>query len=261
MRRRLASALVAITMATGVAVSPARPAQAGLADWFNVIIAAVQTIASHSGGGPNAQLEAAKREILNAVASAKQEILNHIDAIASADVKACTDAAVTKFAQIDALPPELLGPFVNGAVDCATLSVAYFNAVQDLAAADNIGKLMGVIYSIAMASFTKYGLSIRDLLTQLIGGYENIVVKLQPNCRIVTWWPGGTPEVDADFYREYTCTAYNGHRSRFTEFYPGGSLATPPVDLAAMKGEAARDTSWSTAVGALPLLRAALLAT
>ncbi|WP_173159423.1 hypothetical protein [Phytohabitans suffuscus] len=33
--------------------------------------------------------------------SSKQEILNHIDTIATADVEACTEAAVTKIAQID----------------------------------------------------------------------------------------------------------------------------------------------------------------
>jgi len=253
MRRRLASALVAITMATGVAVSPARPAQAGLADWFNVIIAAVQTIASHSGGGPNAQLEAAKREILNAVASAKQEILNHIDAIASADVKACTDAAVTKFAQIDALPPELLGPFVNGAVDCATLSVAYFNAVQDLAAADNIGKLMGVIYSIAMASFTKYGLSIRDLLTQLIGGYENIVVKLKPtNC---TRYRVQEVEVPGHIEIWWECFAYNGDFGQSDTAFRGRE-----ADRAQAEDRASRNTSRGIAQNALPQLRAALAA-
>jgi len=245
--------LVAVSMATGVAISPARPAQAALTDWFNVIIAAVQTIASHSGGGPNSQLEAAKREIINAVESAKQEILNHVDAIASADVKACTDSAVTKFAQIDALPPELLGPFVNGAIDCATLSVAYFNAVQDLAAADNIGKLMGVIYSIAMASFTKYGLSIRDLLTQLIGGYENIVAKLKPtNC---TKYRVQDREVPGFIESWWECFAYNGAFGRSNSAFRGRE-----PDLAQAEDRASATTSRGTAQSALPQLRAALAA-
>ena len=251
MRRRLAAALVAITMATGVAVSPARPAQAALTDWFNIIIQAVQTIASHSGGGPNSQLEAAKREIINAVESAKQEILNHIDAIASADVQACTQSAVTKFNQIDALPPDLLGPFVNGAVDCATLSVAYFNAVQDLNAADNIGKLMGVIYSIAMASFTKYGLSIRDLLTQLIGGYENVVAKLRPtNC---TKYRVQEVEVPGHIESWWECFAYNGDFGQSDTAFRGRE----PVREQA-EDRAARNTSRAIAQNALPQLRAAL---
>jgi hypothetical protein len=240
-------------MAVGVAVSPARPAQAGLTDWFNIIIAAVQTIANHSGGAPNSQLEAAKQEILNAVQSAKQEILNHIDAIASADVKACTEAAVTKFAQIDSLPPELLGPFVNGAVDCATLSVAYFNAVQDLAAADNIGKLMGVIYSIAMASFTKYGLSIRDLLTQLIGGYENVVVKLTPtNCTKITFRDVERPRVPVEKW--WRCIAYNGDVGESDSVF--GSNSEP--NRAPAENRATSNTSRSIAQNALPQLRAAL---
>jgi hypothetical protein len=251
MRRRLVSALVVATMATGVAISPARPAQAALTDWFNVIIAAVQTIASHSGGGPNSQLEAAKREIINAVESAKQEILNHVDAIAGADVKACTESAVTKFAQIDALPPELLGPFVNGAVDCATLSVAYFNAVQDLAAADNIGKLMGVIYSIAMASFTKYGLSIRDLLTQLIGGYENVVAKLKPtNC---TKYRVQDVEVPGFIESWWECFAYNGNFGR-----SNSALRGREPDRAQAEDRASANTSRKIAQDSLPQLRAAL---
>jgi hypothetical protein len=251
MRRRVVCVIVAAAMAIGVSLTPARPARAaGLGDWFNVIIAAVQTIASNSGHGQNAQLEAAKQQILAAVASAKQEILDHIDGIAAADVQACTQAAVTKFAQIDSLPPDLLGPFVNGAVDCATLSVAYFNAVQDPAAADNIGKLMGVIYSIAMASFTKYGLSIRDLLTQLIGGYENVVVKLTPtNC---TKYRAREPGFPVEKWWE--CTAYNGD-SGSSDVVVGSNLE--PIRAQAENG-ASRNTSRATAMNALPQLRAIL---
>ncbi|MEQ4302960.1 hypothetical protein ABNF97_16450 [Plantactinospora sp. B6F1] len=63
---------------------------------------------------PSRRLEAAKREIINAGENSKQEILNHIDAVAAPDVEACTQAAVTKFAQIDSMPGSLLGPFING---------------------------------------------------------------------------------------------------------------------------------------------------
>jgi hypothetical protein len=252
MRQRLMSGLVALTVAVGLSVAPTRPAQAGVTDWFSVVIAAVQVIAGGGGGGGSGdpQLEAAKREIMAAVESAKQEILNHIDAIANADVQACTEAAVTKFAQIDSMPPELLGPFVNGAVDCSALSVAYFNAVQDPAAADNIGKLMGVIYSITMASFTKYGLSIKDLLTALIRGYENVVVKLTPaNC---TKYRAKEPGYPVEKWWE--CIAYNGDHGQSD--WVEGTAAEPSRVQA--EDRAARNTSRATAKDALPKLRAAL---
>jgi hypothetical protein len=253
MKARWSSGVLAAVLAVTLSVTgTARPAQAALTDWFNVIINAVQTIASGSGhGGSSSQLDAAKREIINAVESAKQEILNHIDAIASADVQACTESAVTKFAQIDSMPPELLGPFVNGAVDCAALSVAYFNAVQDPAAADNIGKLMGVIHAIAMASFTKYGLSIRDLLTQLIGGYENVVVKLKPtNC---TKYRVQEVEVPGFIESWWECFAYNGDFGRSNSAFRGRE-----PDRAQAEDRASGNTSRGIAQSALPQLRAAL---
>jgi len=262
MRLRLLAASVVASLAVGVGVvAPAQPARAALGGWFDIIINAVVTIANRSGNGSGGdpQLEAAKREIIAAVENAKQEILNHIDAIASAEVEACTNAAVTKFAQIDSMPGSLLGPFVNGAVDCAALSNSYFNAVQDPAAADNIGKLMGVIYSIAMAGFTKYGLSTTGLLAGLISGYEAVVVKLKPNnCDVRSQFD---PEIMPRPKRgdligwDMWCWAYNGDFGGYAVDLPFPSTPTD-AHLDVARREAGKNISYGTALRALPPLRA-----
>lgn len=254
MRRRIANGIVSATAAVVILVAgTAQPARAVLPAWANVAIAVVSSLLT-SGGG-SGDLERAKREIIAAVEASKQEILNHIDTMANADVEACTQAAVTKVAQIDSMPGSLLGPFINGAVDCAALSNAYFNAVRNLAIADNIGKLMGVIYSIAMVGFAKYGLSTTGLLDGLINGYQAVVTKLAPTCGDAT-------------YREYdemgrlvtveithTCVAYNGDVASATELYYLGRLRTPLIDRLQVNRDATRNTSRWIAQQALPTLQ------
>ncbi|MEJ3744164.1 hypothetical protein WEI85_12815 [Actinomycetes bacterium KLBMP 9797] len=244
MKLRLSCGLVAAVLAATIVVAPARPAQANA--WVNIAVAVATSLFSGSGSG-SADLERAKQEILAAVNSAKQEILNHIDAIAAADVRACTEAAVTKYQDIDSMPDYLLGPFVNGAVDCAFLSTAYFDAVQDLRAADNIGKLMGIIYSIAMASYTKFGLSVTHLLDRLITGYDAVVARLTPtNCTIKRLKePGFPPD------RWWECTAYNGDVG--TSEWCTGQQCQP--NRAQAENRATRNTSRPTALEALPTLR------
>lgn len=257
MRWRWLSGVVAATLAIVVAAPP-RPAQAGLDDWFEDIGNALAEIVANSdqGGGPDPQLEAAKQEIIAAVNAAKQEILDHIDAIANADVRACTDAGVIQVAQVDALDPITLALFVDGAVRCATLSSAYFDAVQDIRAADNIGFLMSVIYSIAMVGFTKFNLSTVDLVSSLIVSYEHVVTRLTPaNCvKKVVPEPRQPGEPPAPVEKWWECTAYNGDVGQSGSCFGRGC----EPDRAAAENDATRNTSRAIAVKALPQLRAAL---
>lgn len=254
MRRSLANGIVAATAAVVLTVSgTAQPARAAIPAWVNIAITVASSLLT-SGGG-SGDLERAKREIIAAVEASRQDILNHIDTVAHADVEACTEAAVTKVAQIDSMPGSLLGPFINGAVDCAALSNAYFNAVRNLSIADNIGKLMGVIYSIAMVGYAKYGLSTAGLLDGLISGYQSVVTKLAPTCEDRTYREYDEMGRLVTVENAHTCTAFNGNVASDAELYYLGRLVTPPLDRAAVNREATRNTSRWAAQEALPVLQ------
>ncbi|BCJ49659.1 hypothetical protein Asp14428_11340 [Actinoplanes sp. NBRC 14428] len=251
MKSSLSRVVVAAVAAIVITVSgTTRPVQASVAQWAAVVVSVVQSLSGGDGG-----LERAKREIIAAVENSKQEILDHIDAIAAADVEACTQAAVTKVAQIDSMPGSLLGPFVNGAVDCAYLSTSYFNAVQGLPAADNIGKLMGVIYSIAMVGYAKYGLSTTALLDSLVGGYHAVVARLVPACSH-DWMFDDNPRHIYEV--TVTCQLYPGIVGTDTMlkgWLPGRPEPTIPYTAAIAAVDA--QTSRGVAIAALPQLLAA----
>ena len=254
MKTRLLTGLVAAFMALVIGVGgTARPAQA-VVPWGQIAVAVASYLFSGSGGG-SGDLERAKQEIIAAINASRQEMLNHIDAIANADVRACTEAATTLVAQIDLMDQFTLAAFVINAVNCATLSSAYFDAVQNLGSADNIGNLMGVIYSIAMVGFAKLGFPTVDLLDGLIRGYDAVVRKLTPPCvtSLLGVGPGGP--YPGNLYTAWTkCTAYNGDTgvtSRSVVWPPTSN----PFDIEGAQQVATRNTSRPVALTALPTLR------
>ena len=254
MKGRLVQSIIAAALAVAILIpGTARPVRA-VPLWVNIAVSIATSLLANSGGASNGDLERAKREIIAAVENSKREILDHIDSIAEADVRSCTESAVTKIAQIDNMPGSLLGPFINGAVDCAFLSANYFNAVQNLGYADNIGKLMGVIFSIAMVGFAKFGLSITDLLNRLITGYQSVVTKLAPRCSEERFHEEDSMGRPVTVEIIYTCVAYDGHIADDYELYYLGRPTTPPIDRAAVDRAATLHTSRGTAQDALPAL-------
>jgi hypothetical protein len=230
-------------------------------DPYSIIIEIGINLLSHafSGGGVSqAELAQAVAQITAQIEQTKTDIINHVDAIASAEVQACARTNTIEFASINSMSRTVLQLWAQSATACATRATAYLHALTSPAAVDNIGWLVGEIFTIVIAARTKGGLTEGlDLVRQdEISAFETVVNKLTPDCQTAVWWPGGGPDPDADSYHEYTCKAYTGRQSRFTELYQAGTLVTPPVDLAAMKDEAARGTSWSAAVAALASLRA-----
>jgi hypothetical protein len=251
-KSRLATGVTAAVMAVVLGVGgTAKPVKAAV-PYVQIAIAVASAL--FSGGGGGGDLERAKREIIDAINSARRDIIAQIDTIASADVRACTDAATTKVLQIDALDEFSLALFANDAVNCATLSSAYFDAVQTPAAADTIGKLMGAIYSIAMVGYAKLGFNTVDLLDRLIRGYDAVVVKLVPSCveqQIIEYDIRGRVLY---IENQYTCTAYNGDVGFGSETFYRGKPGTP-LNRAAVQDKATRNTSRATAQLALPTLR------
>ena len=254
MKKRLLAGLTATVMAVAMGVvGPVRPAKAAV-PYVQIAIAVAGAL--FSGGGASAeQIERAKREIIDAINASRDEIIGQIDAIASAEVRACTDAATTKFLNVDLLDPFSLALFTNDAVNCAALSSAFFDAVQTKASADRIGNLLGIIYSIAMVGFAKLGFPTTDLLDRLIRSYDAVVVKLAPTC-VETRFIERSDSGNRFLYEQtdYNCTAFNGDTGyRYGIRFANGRVV--PLDRAGAENEATRNTSRAVAQQALPTLR------
>ncbi|WP_432973908.1 hypothetical protein [Dactylosporangium sp. CA-233914] len=269
MTRRLRRALLAAVLGIAVGVAgtavPAgaapRPADAarlqavGGFDWASLAVSVALTVL---GGGSSGDIDAAVQRIIAAVEQSRTDILNHIDAIAAADVQACARQHTIEFADINNMSRTVEQLWAQDATRCATLATAYLNAVQSQAAADTIGLLIGEIYAIAMAARAKGGFGVNLLLQDEISSYHTVITKLEPSCvehKISEYDSRGrvvTTEI------QYTCTAYNGDIGYDSEDYYRGKRTSPPLDREAVKDTATRNTSRAVAKAALPGLEAVL---
>jgi hypothetical protein len=236
---------------TTTVAAPAAAPQLFAIDWAALIVNVATTYLT---SGSDSSLQAAVNQIIAAVESAKTEIINHIDAIASADVQACARQHTIELADINNMSPTVLQLWAQQATACATLATSYFNAVQSLSAADRIGFLVSEIYAIAMAARVKARFSIALLKDDLIRTTEAIVVKLKPSCRDWShvWWDNA----EGAYYVEnwYRCTAYNGNTVSSYEAWMGAELVLGPLDRAWVETEASKNTSRPLAIAALPQL-------
>jgi hypothetical protein len=214
--RCFAAAGLAVAIGATGLVGPARAAEPKAQvqaaafgfDWTSLVVAVVSALASGGGGGGGSELDAAVRQIVAAVEQAKTDIINHSDAIAAADVQACVRSATIESTNIESFPPPVLILWAQNATSCAELATAYANALTSPAAVDNIGFLVGPIFSIVLAARAKAGLANgTDLILQdEISAYQAVVTKLTPtDCRK---WVAREPGYPNEKWWE--CTAYNG---------------------------------------------------
>ncbi|WP_159079479.1 MULTISPECIES: hypothetical protein [unclassified Plantactinospora] len=256
MRRRLLNGLLAgclaVSMVVGGSAKPARAVDASF--WINVAVAVAGSLFGGGGGGVTpAQLERAKREILGAINQSQQEILAHIDGIAAADVRACARSNTLLMPNIDQMDIYTLSVFLDSSLNCATLSSAYFDAVQDLGAADHIARVMGEIYSIAMVTFAKFGFDSTPLLDDLIASYEAVLNKIKPACghSYGTIWD---PEFAWVTEHTYACRAHTGDVESWTELQAGSQLINP-IDYAFVETNVMRNTVRPSILRELPRLK------
>jgi hypothetical protein len=206
------------------------------------------------GGGGGPELDEAIRQIKETVEQAKDQIIQHIDEITSAEVQACVRTHTIEFADIANMSRTILQLWAQDATLCASQATEYFSAVSTLRAADNIGFLAGEIYAIATAARAKAGFSIVALLENHIRTDEAIITRLTPtDCGIKR----APPEPKATPERWWECTAYNGDVGESAACF--GFQCQP--DRAAAEDNATRRTSRAVAKDALPKLREALAGT
>lgn len=218
MRSRLTKGLAALTLTVAVgmagtvqpaqAAPPPRPAPEATTmvfDWTSAVIAVASHLLSGDSGAGGAV-----QQILAAIEEAKNDIIRHVDAIASAEIQGCVEAATIEFANIEFFPPPVLTLWAQRATECATRATAYLQALESPQAVDNIGFIVGQIFAIVFAARAKAGLvnAVDVLLSAQIRSYQAVLAKLGPG-------PGACVPFRIEGQIEYyTCRAYNGDTGR-----------------------------------------------
>jgi hypothetical protein len=262
LRRRLLRSLTAGVLAAALGVAGnAQPVHAAPTDVRPLAVDPYTIIAeiginllsrAFSGGGVSeADLAQAVAQITAQIEQAKTDIINHVDAIASAEVQACARANTIEFASINSMSRTVLQLWAQSATACATKATAYLNALTSPAAVDNIGWLVGEIFTIVVAARTKGGLTEGlDLVRQdEISAFQSVVSKLTPtNC---TKYRVRDGEVPGNIESWWECFAYNGDFGQSDSAFRGRE-----PDRAQAEGRASRNTSRPIAQNALPQLLA-----
>lgn len=242
MKKRILSLVVAI--ATGAAVltaapasaTPARPAGVARAAALDpaTVIAIIKgaydiykafTQGSQSGSAATAQ-------ILAAINQAKIDIINHIDAIAAAEARACAREAVIDFADFEVLSPDNKQAFALDTTRCVTLIDSLLSAVSDKAAADQLGFALDSVGPVALIVRSRTGLSNTGVVPVLVHGNQRAQALLQPVCE----------PVRIERFTEWFCQSYNG------DHYG------PDIPLSVVQSKAGARTAWAVARAVLPVL-------
>lgn len=195
-----------------------------------IIKGAYDIYKSFTQGGQSAQ--AATAQILAAINSAKTDIINHIDAIAAAQARACALEAVIDFADFDALTPDNKQNFALNTTQCVSLIDSLLTAVADKAAVDQLGFALDSVGPITLIVRSRTGLSNTSVVPVLIRANQRTANALVPSCRPVT----------IERRTEWVCDAYNG------------DSFGPDVPLSVVQSKAGQRTSWAVALAVLPTL-------
>lgn len=256
MRKRLLRGVIAAALAVTVTLpGGARPAQAipvaTIQGYINLATTAYNLFKSILGGNGGADaINAAVQQIINAIEQSKAEILAHMDALATAEARACARHHVIEVADIDVFNPDVLQSWAQNVTGCATLIDTLIDTVNDKNQVDLLGLALNVAGPIALAARTKAGFSSAALLSTLRRGNNAIVLRLAPACQ---QWDDPEPGTNI-VVRTYLCTAYNGDTAEDSQVFRGGRPIGAPINPVAVQAEATRGTSRAVATAVLPTL-------
>jgi hypothetical protein len=221
MRRRLISALTVLALASGttfVAPAPARAAAAVNPATIAAIYAAAKKIYGYwkdlksfldSGGHNGLSVDDATRLIINEIATTRQQILDQMASIATADVRACATHHVIEFADIENFTPQLLQQWAQDATACVTRITSLYTALPptNYVALNDLGNALAVVGPIALVARTRAGFSTAALTDVLVQGFTRVVQTFTPFCYDV---PDGYNYADEQWpsYPMFISTSY-----------------------------------------------------
>ena len=255
MRRKLVAAV--LSMAVLVPAVNIQPAQAETAsvqdltkdiqDWINVASSAWNLIKAVLGaGGPS--IADAIAQISAKIEAAKVQILTHIDAIATAEAKACARHAVVEFADVNLFNPDVLQTWTQNVTGCAITIDSLIGSVTDKGQKDQLGLALNIAGPIAIAARIKVGFSTSLLIETIRHGENSVISQLFPACQSTRVTDPPTVE------DQYSCVAYNGDWGYATRVFLRGRPLGPPINFYAVENQATRNTSRAVAQAILPVM-------
>jgi hypothetical protein len=187
--------LVIAVIASGSLVAAAAPAHAADAQPDSVQVAVtgaeVQAIAAVASAAFQAykafrdgglSIGQATTQILNAIYSAKTQILARIDAVAAAEARACAQDAVLDFENFNVLTPDNQQAFALAATSCVNRIDSLLAIPPDKAAVDQLGFALEAIGPIALIVRSRTNLSNTNFVPILIRSTQLVITLLTPTC-------------------------------------------------------------------------------
>jgi hypothetical protein len=247
MRRTLLRAATAMAAAVGIVLPSAAPPAQADAGTVIVVIKQIYSLYEQFAKGRGPTLADAIQQITTAIKSSQTAIIDQINQVATANVRACAASAVVNFADINALTPDNLQSFALQTTDCVTLAKSLIEVVTaDKAATDQLGLAMNTVGPLALMARTKAGLTTPALKTVLVSGENTLITALLPPC-VQEDANGGEPGAPHVYF--WVCTAYNGDE---------GHVLIRPANAATARAlaedKATRNTSRTVAQSAIPQL-------
>lgn len=171
-------------------------------------------------------------QIIATINSAKIEIINHIDAIAAAEARACAQDAVLGVETFDLLTQDNQQAFALTATSCVNRIDTLLTILASKAAIDQLGFTLQAVGPIMLITRSRVGFSNTNFVPILVRSTQRVITALTPTCSS-KMMEGRT---------HWTCSSYNGDS--------GG----PDLLRRVAFQTAGRGTSWALSRAVLPQL-------
>lgn len=204
MRKKLAGIALALTLGFGgvIAAPSAPPAKADIGSLFSSL---TQILSLLGGGNFLGGLQGAIQGIINAIEVSQNDILNQVDALASAQAVACSNDAVLEFADINNYNPDVLQNWAQNATSCVTTIEALWASIpaSNLAQHNELGIALSAVGPIAVTARAKAGLSTAALISNLQQQFGAVKTAFTPWCYYEPNDPTAEEEMDNGDQTDY----------------------------------------------------------
>jgi hypothetical protein len=237
--------LIVAAATAGCLILSAAPAQAATSRSDRVEIAVtgaeVQAIISAAGTAYSAyktfvdgglSVGQATTQILNAIYSAKTQILARIDAVATAEARQCAQDAVLDIENFNVLTPDNQQAFALAATSCVNRIDSLLAIPLDDPAVDQLGFTLQAVGPIALITRSRTGLSNTNFVPILRGATQRVINLLTPTCT----------SRRIENRTQWTCRVYGDH------------VGGPEPSLSLAQRTSAQRTSRPVAQAVLPTL-------